>query len=271
MVVLIVIGLLMGVLVWYFVVCFLFDYGVIYFVLGIVQLVEIVCIIEDVLYIFGSLDCDVFFVLGMVYVQDWLFQMNVLCCVVQGWLVEIYGFGVVGVDDLVCRLGFYCNVCVLFEVQMLDIMQVLCVYVDGVNVWIYQVNFGVCGCGVLELFLFFDDILYWEFVDLLVILKLLVVSLIVQLCCEVLCVCLLLIVLQCGQDLLVVLNELFLFGYVVMFFGDQFIGVEWCGVQFDWVSQFVGYLVLLLGVLVNGWVVVVQCMVVGGVLLVNDL
>lgn len=267
---LIAIGLLMGVLVWYFAVRSLPDYGATYSVPGIAQPVEIVRTTEDVPHIFGSSDRDVFFALGMVHAQDRLFQMNVLRRAAQGRLAEIYGPGAAGADDLARRLGLYRNARASLEAQTPDTMQALRAYADGVNAWIHQVNLGARGRGAPELFLFPDDISYWEPADSLAILKLLAASSTVQLRREVLRARLSLIAPQRGQDLLAAPNEPPLPGYAAMFSGDQFTGAERRGAQPDWASQLAGYLAPSLGASANGWAAAAQRTAAGGALLAND-
>ncbi|ODT59392.1 MULTISPECIES: penicillin acylase family protein [Paracoccus] len=170
---LIVLLVLSAVLVWYFAVRSLPDYGASHRVQGITAPVEIVRSTENVPHIFGQTDPDVFFALGLAHAQDRLFQMTVLRRAAQGRLAEIHGPRALPVDDLARRLGLHRAAQASLEVQDAPTRAALQAYADGVNQWIGIVNAGAMGRGAPEFFLFPDVITFWQPADSLAILKLL--------------------------------------------------------------------------------------------------
>ena len=170
---LIVLGVLAALLVWYFAVRSLPDYGATYTVPGISAPVEIVRSTENVPHIFGASDRDVFFALGVAHAQDRLFQMTVLRRAAQGRLSEIYGPEAFAADDTARRLGLHRRAQAALTAQDAPTREALAAYADGVNQWIAQVNEGAMGRGAPEFFLFPGQIAYWQPADSLSILKLL--------------------------------------------------------------------------------------------------
>lgn len=170
---LIVLGVVSGVLIWYFAIRSLPDYDASYRVEGISAPVEIVRSTENVPHIFGDSDEDVFFALGVAHAQDRLFQMTVLRRAAQGRLSEIFGPGSLPADDLARRLGFQRHATASLAAQDEGTKRALAAYAAGVNQWIAQVNLEARGRGAPEFFLFPDQITYWQPADSIAILKLL--------------------------------------------------------------------------------------------------
>lgn len=175
-VVLIALGVLAAVLVWYFVVRSLPDYGASYRMEGLSAPVEIVRSTENVPHVFGQSDADMFFALGVAHAQDRLFQMTMLRRAAQGRLAEVQGAGAFAADDLARRLELYRNAQASLEAQDDDTRAALSAYAEGVNQWIAVVNANALGRGAPEFFLFPDRIAYWQPADSLAILKLLAAS-----------------------------------------------------------------------------------------------
>ncbi|MCF3972174.1 penicillin acylase family protein [Paracoccus salsus] len=169
---LIVLLVLAAVLVWYFAVRSIPDYGATYQVEGLSAPVEIVRSTENVPHIFGQSDADMFFALGVAHAQDRLFQMTMLRRAAQGRLAEIMGARAFASDDLARRLELYRNASASLEAQDTDTRAALTAYASGVNQWIAEVNENALGRGAPEFFLFSGQISYWQPADSLAILKL---------------------------------------------------------------------------------------------------
>lgn len=170
---LIALGVLAAVLIWYFAVRSLPDYGASYAMAGLTAPVEIVRSTENVPHIFGQSDADMFFALGVAHAQDRLFQMTMLRRAAQGRLAEIQGMGALPGDALARRLELYRNAAASLEAQDDDTRAALAAYAAGVNQWIAEVNASALGRGAPEFFLFPEQIAYWQPADSLAILKLL--------------------------------------------------------------------------------------------------
>lgn len=267
---LIILGVAVLALMWYFAVRSLPDYGATYDVAGISAPVEIVRTTEDVPHIFGGSDHDVFFALGLAHAQDRLFQMTVLRRAAQGRLSEIYGPGALPADDLARRLGLYRNARDSIEAQDAPTREALSAYADGVNAWIHQINLGARGRGAPEFFLFPDDISYWEPADSLAILKLLAASSTVQLRREVLRARLSLAAPARGQDIVAAEGEPALPGYASMYAGARFSGAERRMSRPGWAGGLVGYLSPSLGASANGFAAAATRTAAAGALLAND-
>lgn len=164
---------LAAVLVWYFAVRSLPDYGASFRMDGLSASVEVVRSTENVPHIFGQSDPDMFFALGVVHAQDRLFQMTMLRRAAQGRLAEVQGAGAFAADDLARRLGLYRSALASLGAQDEDTTSALEAYAAGVNAWITEVNQSALGRGAPEFFLFPDQIAYWQPADSLAILKLL--------------------------------------------------------------------------------------------------
>ncbi|MFG6080952.1 penicillin acylase family protein [Paracoccus litorisediminis] len=267
---LIVAGVALIALVWYFAIRSLPAYNATYDVAGITSPVEIVRSTEDVPHIFGKNDHDVFFALGLAHAQDRLFQMNVLRRAAQGRLAEIYGAGALPADDLARRLGLFRNAVASVEAQDAPTRAALAAYSEGVNAWIQQVNLGARGRGAPEFFLFPDEISYWEPADSLAILKLLAASSTTQLRREVLRARLSLAAPERGQEVVATTAEPPMPAYATLFPDARFAGVERHVPHPDWNTGLAGYLSPSLGASANGWAVAPRRTAAGGALLAND-
>lgn len=165
-----------AVLIWYFAVRSLPDYGASYEMAGISAPVEIVRSTENVPHIFGQSDEDVFFALGVAHAQDRLFQMTVLRRAAKGRLSELYGAPAFPLDNVARRMGLYARAEESVAAQDDATRAALEAYSTGVNEWIRQVNENAMGKGAPEFFLFPDQITYWQPADSLAILKLIAAS-----------------------------------------------------------------------------------------------
>ena len=100
-------GLAVGTLAYYFASRSLPDYDETYAVEGISAPVEIVRSTENVPHIFGATDADVYFGLGLAHAQDRLWQMVMARRTVQGRLSEVFGAQTLKTDELMRRLDLY--------------------------------------------------------------------------------------------------------------------------------------------------------------------
>ena len=263
-------GLAVLVLAWYFAVRSLPDYDAQLDVAGLLAPVEIVRTTEDVPHIFGTNEHDVFMALGLAHAQDRLFQMTVLRRAAQGRLAEIYGPAALPADDLARRLGLYRAARASVAAQDERTRAALAAYAEGVNAWIHQVNLGARGRGAPELFLFPDEIAYWEPADSLAILKLLAASSTVQLRREILRARLSLAWPERGPELLAAPGEPALPAYAAQFAGARFAGADRGAPVADWTTTLAGYLAPGLGASANGWAAAARRTAAGGALLAND-
>ncbi len=87
----IVLSVLAGVMLYYFLSRSLPDYDEDFAISGISAPVEIVRNNDNVPHIFGATDADVFFALGFAHAQDRLWQMTMLRRTAQGRLSEMFG------------------------------------------------------------------------------------------------------------------------------------------------------------------------------------
>ncbi|MDP5306072.1 penicillin acylase family protein [Paracoccus spongiarum] len=169
---LIVLVVLAAVLVWYFAVRSLPDYGASYRMQGLSAPVEIVRSTENVPHIFGQSDTDMFFALGVAHAQDRLFQMILLRRAAQGRLAEVEGSRAFASDALARRLELYRSAAASVDAQDQDTRAALEAYAAGVNQWIAEVNENALGRGAPEFFLYPQQIAFWQPADSLAILKL---------------------------------------------------------------------------------------------------
>ncbi|MFB2532896.1 penicillin acylase family protein [Paracoccus sp. p3-h83] len=157
---------------WYFASRSLPEYNASHPVAGITAPVEIVRTAEAVPHIFGATDGDVFFALGFAHAQDRLWQMVMLRRTVQGRLSEVIGPATLKTDEMMRRLDLYRLAGEAVPAQDEATRSALEAYAAGVNAWIARVNAGARGRGAPELFLFSNEIAYWQPQDSLAILKL---------------------------------------------------------------------------------------------------
>ncbi|WP_347266050.1 penicillin acylase family protein [Paracoccus sp. (in: a-proteobacteria)] len=267
---LILLGVALVALSWYFAIRSLPDYDGSFQVEGISAPVEIVRTTEGVPHVFADNDEDAFFALGLAHAQDRLFQMVVLRRAAQGRLAEIYGMGAVAADDLTRRLGLYRNARASVAAQDPATLAALQAYARGVNAWIRQVNLGARGRGAPEFFLFPDEIAYWEPADSLAILKLLAASSTVQMRREVLRARLSLAAPERGQDLVAMRAEPPQPEYAALFAGAPIAAAERATPPRDWTAALAGFLSPAAGASANGWAAAGKRTTAGGALLAND-
>jgi penicillin G amidase len=152
----IVLSLLAGVILYYFLSRSLPDYDEDFAIAGISAPVEIVRNNDNVPHIFGATDADVFFALGFAHAQDRLWQMTMLRRTAQGRLSEIFGSRTVKVDELMRRYDLYGLALQSVAVQDAPAQAALEAYARGVNAWIGSEP-GARGRGAPEFFLFQRD------------------------------------------------------------------------------------------------------------------
>lgn len=148
------------------------DYNQDFVIEGLQAPVEIVRDTADVPHIFGQNDEDVFFALGFAHAQDRLWQMMIMRRTVQGRLAEMFGSTSVKTDELMRRLDLYGLSARSVAAQDGPTTTALKAYSNGVNAWIRVVNENAMGRGAPELFMFSNDIAYWQPADSIAILKL---------------------------------------------------------------------------------------------------
>lgn len=182
----IVLSLLAGVILYYFLSRSLPDYDEDFAIAGISAPVEIVRNNDNVPHIFGATDADVFFALGFAHAQDRLWQMTMLRRTVQGRLSEVFGNRTLRIDELMRRYDLYSLAQSSVAVQDAPTQAALEAYARGVNAWIGEVNREARGRGAPELFLFSNEIAAWQPADSIAILKLMALQLSGQLENEVL-------------------------------------------------------------------------------------
>ena len=174
---LIVIGLAVMAVTYYFLQRSLPDYDEDFTLSGIAAPVEIVRNNADVPHIFGATDDDVFFALGFAHAQDRLWQMTMLRRTVQGRLSEVFGNRTLKVDELLRRLDLYTLSLSSVAAQDAPTRAALQAYAAGVNAWIEQVNAAARGRGAPEFFLFSNEIAAWSPADSIAIIKLMALQL----------------------------------------------------------------------------------------------
>lgn len=170
---LIVLGLLVLLVGYWFLSRSLPDYNESFALAGLDQPVEIVRNNNNVPHILAKTDRDAYFALGFVHAQDRLWQMTLLRRTAQGRLSEVFGAKTLATDELVRRLDLYTQALASVEAQDDYTRTALQAYADGVNAWIEQVNKGARGRGAPEFFLFSNEIDAWAPADSIAILKLL--------------------------------------------------------------------------------------------------
>lgn len=183
---LVVLSLLAGVMLYYFLSRSLPDYDEDFAISGISAPVEIVRNNDNVPHIFGATDADVFFALGFAHAQDRLWQMTMLRRTVQGRLSEMFGNRTLRIDELMRRYDLYGLAQQSVAVQDELTQAALEAYARGVNAWIGQVNREAMGRGAPEFFMFSNEIAAWQPADSIAILKLMALQLSGQLENEVL-------------------------------------------------------------------------------------
>ncbi len=182
----IVLSVLAGVMLYYFLSRSLPDYDEDFAISGISAPVEIVRNNDNVPHIFGATDEDVFFALGFAHAQDRLWQMTMLRRTAQGRLSEMFGSRTLRIDELMRRYDLYGLAQQSVAVQDGPTQAALEAYAQGVNSWIGQVNRGALGRGAPEFFMFSNEIAAWQPADSIAILKLMALQLSGQLENEVL-------------------------------------------------------------------------------------
>ena len=173
----IVLALLAGFGLWYFLSRSLPDYNENFTIAGLSGPVEIVRNNADVPHIFGQTDEDVFFALGFAHAQDRLWQMTMLRRTAQGRLSEIFGERTLAIDELMRRLDLYELSLQSVSAQDAPTTAALDAYARGVNAWIAQINMSARGRGAPEFFLFPPEIDAWAPADSIAIIKLMAVQL----------------------------------------------------------------------------------------------
>ena len=174
---LVVLGLLAGLIFYYFLSRSLPDYDAAFTLDGITAPVEIVRNNNDVPHIFAETDEDAFFALGFAHAQDRLWQMTMLRRTAQGRLSEIFGNRTLKIDELLRRLDLYTLALSSVDAQDDQTKRALVAYANGVNAWIGQVNEQALGRGAPEFFLFSTQIDAWAPADSIAIIKLMAVQL----------------------------------------------------------------------------------------------
>ncbi len=134
--------------------------------------IEIVRDTADVPHIFGTTDGDVYFALGFAHAQDRLWQMIVQRRTAQGRLSEVFGTRTAKTDELMRRFDLNGLASHSLAAQDDETLAALEAYSRGVNAWISIVNEEAKGRGAPELFLFSNEIAYWQPADSIAILKL---------------------------------------------------------------------------------------------------
>ena len=260
---------LAAVLVWYFAVRSLPDYGATLAVQGIGAPVEIVRTTENIPHIFGQTDGDVYFALGLAHAQDRLFQMLALRRAAQGRLSEIYGERTFAADDLARRMGFQ----QLGQDTLADQTPMgraaLDAYAQGVNQWIAQINQGARGRGAPEFFVYPGDIAYWQPADSLAILKLYAAASSTALGDEVLRARLSLAAPGRGPDLLARPGDPALPDYAALFPGARLLPPERLPASPDRATALAGFLPAGAGLSATGFAVAPQRTAMGGAILAN--
>lgn len=153
------------------------DYSATHRLPGLSAPVEIVRTTHNVPHIFGETDEDVFFALGLAHAQDRLWQMILLRRTAQGRLSEVFGPVTLRTDELMRRLDFHTLALASVDVQDAETQAMLRSYARGVNAWIGQVNEGALGRGAPELFLFPQEIAFWQPADSIAIMRLMAFTL----------------------------------------------------------------------------------------------
>jgi len=169
---LVILGLLVMAIVYWFASRSLPDYDATLKVPGLSAPVEIVRNNANVPHIFGQTDEDVFYGLGFAHAQDRLWQMTMLRRTAQGRLSELFGERTVKIDELLRRLDLYNLAVQSLPSQDARTMAALKAYSAGVNAWLLQVNKDALGRGAPEFFLFSNQIAPWQPADSLAVIKL---------------------------------------------------------------------------------------------------
>ena len=174
---LVVVAVVAGVGVYYFLSRSVPDYAATWRVAGLSGPVEIARTIHNVPHVFGATDADVFFGLGFAHAQDRLWQMTLLRRTAQGRLSEVFGARTLRTDELLRRLDLYNLAVSSVEAQDADTRAALEAYARGVNAWIETVNARALGRGAPEFFLFPGEVALWQPADSIAIVKLMALQL----------------------------------------------------------------------------------------------
>ncbi|MCC6863596.1 MAG: penicillin acylase family protein [Rhodobacteraceae bacterium] len=183
---LIVLGIFVPVIGYYFLSRSLPDYSADYTLPGLTAPVEVVRNNNNVPHIFGKTDSDVFYALGFAHAQDRLWQMTMLRRTVQGRLSEVFGPRTLRIDELIRRFDLYSLAQSSLEAQDAATKTALEAYSRGVNAWITQINKDALGRGAPEFFFFSNEIETWQPADSIALIKLMALQLSGQLESEVL-------------------------------------------------------------------------------------
>ncbi|SMY07395.1 penicillin acylase family protein [Flavimaricola marinus] len=174
---LILLGLAVFALTYYFAARSLPDYTDTRSVAGLTAPIEIVRDTSNVPHVFGRTDADVYFGLGYAHAQDRMWQMTMLRRTVQGRLSELFGERTLPVDTLMRRLDLNGLARQSVSAQDAQTTEALEAYAAGVNAWLSVINEGARGRGAPEMWLFNHPIAPWQPADSIAILKLMALQL----------------------------------------------------------------------------------------------
>ncbi|WP_240789482.1 penicillin acylase family protein [Pseudooceanicola onchidii] len=174
---LIVLGVVVATLAYWFASRSLPDYEKTLEVAGISAPVEIVRDSANVPHIFGATDEDVLYGLGYAHAQDRLWQMLTMRWTVQGRLSEVFGARTLRIDKLLRRLDLYGIARDAVDMQDAETTAKLRAYAAGVNARLDEINSDALGRGAPELFLFNAPVAPWTPADSLAMGKLMALQL----------------------------------------------------------------------------------------------
>ena len=173
---LVVLGITITWLAYYFASRSLPDYDANFDVQGITAPIEIVRDNANVPHIFGETDADVFYALGFAHAQDRMWQMTMLRRTAQGRLSEVFGPRTLKIDELMRRFDIYPISVASVAAQDAQTLTALKAYSNGVNAWLTEVNKGALGRGAPEMWMFNHPISPWQAADSIAIMKLMAVQ-----------------------------------------------------------------------------------------------
>ncbi len=174
---LMVLGLGVLALMYYFAERSLPDYNATVTVTGLGAPVEIVRDNANVPHVFGQSDADVMYGLGYAHAQDRFWQMLMLRRTIQGRLSEVFGPRTLQIDKLIRRLDLYQAAQRSVSAQDPRTQDMLRAYAAGVNARIAEVGDRALGRGAPEMFLFNQTIAPWTPADSIAILKVMALQL----------------------------------------------------------------------------------------------
>jgi penicillin amidase len=174
---LIVLGVGIMALVYYFASRSLPDYTATVDAPGLGAAVEIVRDNANVPHVFGQSDADVMYGLGYAHAQDRFWQMMMLRRTIQGRLSEVFGPRTVQIDALIRRLDLYSAAQRSVTAQDARTQSLLLAYAAGVNARISEIGDNALGRGAPEMFLFNQTIARWTPADSIAILKVMALQL----------------------------------------------------------------------------------------------